>query len=216
MKTNTDKTINPFEIDLSGKTPEEIRDIMISFRQLQAEALEAQFGEHKDMFRKMAEKEISERKLAQERAQKEAVEFYANERVLIVKVGVVTKDGIKVETEGTLPLSSPELANLPLIRGWNGDKSKIVPLRGKHLELRNTNVSLPWGKEDSGKSANFNITMKIGDTDVVEFRVPSAKEIKKEHQEGAPETFSKKGEKCAVKQEKANKADQLQTDVSID
>lgn len=202
-----DKSVIPFKLDLTGMNIDQIRDAKIAAMRAQKEALDAMFGKFAESLQKVEDREREALKIAQLKSQAEAKQFYADERVLKVQVCKVTEKGLEIEAEGVIPLQSPSTTHEPVLRMPNKD-GKPMPVRGKHLELRNGNASITW--KDSGKVANFNLTMKIGTAELVEYRVPSTKKP----EEGNAETFSKRADKDAAKQAKADIAAKLQETVS--
>lgn len=209
-------------VDLKGKTIEQIDAIDQAIRVVTASIRSVKMADYAVSLDKRAEQKRKTAKVAQGIAQKEALDFYAEERFVKIQVCKVLpgKKDVEIEAEGSLPLklivggkvlTNPEPKELPVHTGTNKE-GNITQTRGNHLELRNDNATIAWkdnGIFDGKNVANFAITLKIGKKEFVEYRKAKAEKMPTDV------TISTKGQRQEQKQRLANKADKLQTAVKI-
>ena len=200
------KLVSIMGIELVGKTIDEIADIDRALVITTGLIRSAKMGDFAASLEKKRQAEAKAIKANQAIAQKEALEFYTEERYLAVELRRVTgKDSYEVETQGIVPLRNPESKNPPVHTGINKE-GNVTQTRGNHLELRNDNTSFEYKGE---RVANFAVTLKIGKPEFVEYRKPKA--VK----QPTDTTMTTKGQRDEQKQRLLNKADKLQTAVKI-
>ena len=216
MKTQTDTTknnlselnkrlVNLMGVELIGLTIDEISDIDSAIQVTMGLIRATKMGDFADSLEKKRKQDADAIKVAQKKAQDEALQFYGDERYLHIELRKVTSEGkYEVETTGSIPLRNPESKNPPVHTGINKE-GKVTQTRGNHLELRNDNTSFEYKGE---RVANFDIKLRIGKPEFVEYRKPKV-------EKSTIESMTSKGSRQADKQRKHNKADELQTAVTL-
>ena len=193
-------------VDLKGKTIEQIDAIDQAIRVVTASIRSVKMADYAVSLEKRAEQIRKTAKIAQEIAQKEALEFYTEERYLWVELRKVTgKEKHEVEAEGLIPLLNPESKYNPVHEGRNA-KGEVTTVRDNHLELHNDNISFEY---KNGKAANFSLKLRIGKPEFVGYRKAKAEKMPTDV------TISTKGQRQKQTQRLANKAKKQQTAAKI-